>query len=369
MFAMLSGDLPTPPRGAARDELDAVLALQSEAGIDLVTDAGVLRDADPVTRWKRTSERTDRLVCGIVVGPWTLASAPMAAGPAAPPAPARPAASPTVDPAAASPTVAPGAGGIPDRLRLERSADATRAAIEALVEAGCRLIRVDEPALVTPGLGAEPDRDERATTELRAMAHDAHERALPELGDAHAMLALTGGDASPVGASTLAAMRYSSYLFDLLRGPDSWRVIAELPTERGVVCGVVPTDGRTEVVKEAMVWAAQYAASTRARGLQRVGLATAGDLGGLEWSVAAARVRLLGEAARIAADDSMAHLARELDPRAIGMKSAAFGRNLPIPERPGGRATGGQGQPDAPDAGRGPSADWPPGPGPTRDDP
>jgi hypothetical protein len=86
-------------------------------------------------------------------------------------------------------------------------------------------------------------------------------------------------------------------------------------------------------VKEVLVWAAHYAASTNGRGLDRVGLATTGSLAGLPWDLAALRVRMLGDAARIAADDSMAHLAMELDPRAVGMKSAAAGRNLPVPDR------------------------------------
>jgi methionine synthase II (cobalamin-independent) len=209
---------------------------------------------------------------------------------------------------------------------LEAAAGATRTAIEGLLAAGCQLIRVDEPGLTALG-----DDDG-----IRSRVLAAHDRALPDPGASHLMLALTGGDATAIGASALAGMRYASFLFDLLRGPDSWRVVARLPAERGVVCGVVPTGEGAGVVKEAMVWAAHYAASTEGRGLDRVGLATAGDLGGLDWDVAADRVRLLGTAARIAADDSMDHLAMELDPRAVGMKSAAFGRNLPVPE-PGGR--------------------------------
>jgi hypothetical protein len=68
-------------------------------------------------------------------------------------------------------------------------------------------------------------------------------------------------------------------------------------------------------------------------------LATAGPLAALPWSVAAEKVRRLGEAARLAAaplDESLA----AIDPRAVDKRTAALGRYEPNADRPAGRASG-----------------------------
>lgn len=70
----------------------------------------------------------------------------------------------------------------------------------------------------------------------------------------------------------------------------------------------------------------------RGKGLTRVGLATAGGLGGLSWDVAATKLKRLGEAARLAGLP-LAEAAPHLDPRAIDIRSAAAGRYMPPANR------------------------------------
>lgn len=286
--------------------LRTLIELQIEAGLEPLTDGGEAAVVDAgapdalVDRWLAAAHAApDRALKAMLVGPYTQGRA------------------------------SGGARRTRQRATL-LAAEAANSGLRALVTAGCLMIQVDEPDAVA--IGDSP-------AERRLLA-DAHRRLTDGVDAVHLSLAITGGDAEATGAETLFELPYASYLFDLIAGPDSWRVIARAPTERGIICGVVPATEGPAVVKEALVWAAHYAASINARGLDRVGLATAGSLAGLSWDLAASRVRMLGAAARIAADDSPEHLARELDPRAVGMKSAAAGRNLPIPERVARRKRG-----------------------------
>ena len=61
---------------------------------------------------------------------------------------------------------------------------------------------------------------------------------------------------------------------------------------------------------------------------ERVGLATAGSLAGLDWQIAETKMRRLGEAARLAGMP-FEQAAPHLDPRAIDIRSAAYGRYMP----------------------------------------
>jgi methionine synthase II (cobalamin-independent) len=297
VFATLAGGLPDPPS----DDPDGRLRLQLEVGIEPVHDALPARVPATaievvVDAWRGTAAAAGSVAAkAIVPGPFTLAEADERGGRRR------------------------------SRGRVMDAAERIAGAIEALAAAGCPLVQVDEPAAVRL---AGSTRDRRAF-------RDAHVRLLagPSVGAIHVSLAILGGDAEALGAEAIFEPPYRSYLFDLVSGPDNWRLVTSAPGERGVVCGVVPGAVGPTVTKEIAVWAAHYAASTNGRGLDRVGLATAGSLEGLGWAAAERRVRLLAEAARIAADDSMEHLATELDPRAVGMKSAALGRHVPVPER------------------------------------
>ena len=290
MFATLAGPLPSPPVPSSADALGAVIALQVGAGLEPLTDAGAIVGSSALEAWRRVADVADgRQVKAIVAGPYSSHE---------------------------------GRGPIRDRERaILATAEATNVELRGLAAASCPMIQVDEAAI---------DRVGDSPTERRLFAR-AHGRLIDGVGT-HRSLALLA-PAEAAGSELLFGLPYESYLFDLIGGPTDWRLITKAPTGRGIVCGVVPGAGAAEVVKEALVWAAQYAASTNGRGLERVGLATTGDLSDLPWDTAVRRVGLLGEAARIAADDSFEHLLEELDPRAMGMKSGSVGRTVPLPER------------------------------------
>ncbi|HET7727321.1 MAG TPA: hypothetical protein VFK54_08350, partial [Candidatus Limnocylindrales bacterium] len=120
------------------------------------------------------------------------------------------------------------------------------------------------------------------------------------------------GEVEPVGAETLLSAPYASFAFDLISGPDGWRVIARAPRERGIVCGVLPTEAGRRGDLALMVWAAHYAASTSGRGLARVGLSTAGGLGHLDRAEAVSKLARLAEAVGLAAGEPVGDLARAL---------------------------------------------------------
>ncbi len=290
MFATLAGPLPSPPVPSPAEALGAVITLQLDAGLAPLTDAGSIVGSSALETWRRVVEAADgRPVKAIVAGPYSSHDfkRPMR-----------------------------------DRERATMAtAEATNLELRRLAAEGCPMIQVDEPAIHRVG-------DSPAERRLFARAH---ERLIDGV-ETHRSLALLG-PAEAAGADLLFGLAYESYLFDLIGGPTDWRLVTKAPTGRGIVCGVVPGAGAPEVVKEALVWAAQYAASTNGRGLDRVGLATTGDLSDLPWETAVRRVGLLGEAARIAADDTFEHLLQELDPRAMGMKSGSFGRSVSPPER------------------------------------
>ena len=92
-------------------------------------------------------------------------------------------------------------------------------------------------------------------------------RALTEdLDGVHLSLALTGGSAEPLGIEALLAGRYASYAVDLIDGPDSWRVVAGLPGDRGVIAGALTAHDDRRRGPELLLYAIGYAASTGARG-------------------------------------------------------------------------------------------------------
>lgn len=288
MFATLLGSLPRPPLAddaVPEALLDAVLALQAEHGLEPLTDAGWALDrGDAVAAWQASAGRTDRLVKAVVEGPFTSG----------------------------------------------RPAAEMRAALLALADVGCRWIEVHEPAAA--GIGADPD--------ARARFMDTHASLTAELGtDVHLSLAITGGSADDAGIETFLAGAYASLAVDLIDGPDNWRLATAWPADRGLICGALSARQGSDDGPELLLWAARYGASTRDRGPSRVGLATSGSLAALPWSVAAEKVRRLGDAARLATaprDEMRA----TIDPRAIDKRSAALGRYEPPAPR--------RGRPEAP---------------------
>lgn len=283
MFATLLGPLPRPPLpDDARPEaiLDAVLEVQMEHGLGLVTDGGwPLVPADPVGSWRWATRQTAGIVKAAIEGPYSSG------------------------------------------VESGGSVEPWRARIAALADAGCPVIEVAEPAAVRIGdVAAE-----------RARFLDVHERLLDGLHDRsglHLSLAITGGNADGAGAATILGPAYASLAVDLIDGPDNWRLVRAAPRERGIVCGALSTHAGSDDGPETLLWAAGYAASSAGRGPDRVGLATASSLADLTWGTAVRKIARLGEALGIAGLPPDQRLAA-IDPRAVDSRSAALGRYEP----------------------------------------
>ena len=319
MFATLAGGYPAPvpidPSGAGLDDaVRAVIDDQIAAGLGLLTD-GSLRWPDPlraigrallphgtrlphrsrpltVAAWSRAQEQAGGLpVKQCLPGPFTLGRR-LAAEPAA-------------------------------RRDLTLAlADVLAGELSDLAEAGCPFIQVDEPDAVDIGA----DVAERA---LFVDAQDRLRAGLAPVGSRpHLSLGIVGGSADAAGPETIFGPAYDSYLFDLLAGPDNWRLITAAPAERGMVLGVVWPDEPTLDDRSTIVWAAGYAASG-GRGEARIGIAPAGSLAGIPIEAARAKIRLLGEAVRLVEERAQEPVAAALDPRAVDSRSAALGRWTP----------------------------------------
>ncbi len=294
MFATLAGGYPWPADLAPDEALAAVVGAQVEAGLGILADGRVHRADTPVSElvaaWDAVHAVAALLAPGLpakvaVAGPWS------SRGP--------------VEAAAAAAAMAP--------------------VLEALVDAGCPIVEIHEPAAALP---VEP-----AGRQAFAAAHAI--LLAPIAGRAHASLAILGGDAVALGAEALFAAPYESHLFDLLGGPESWRLVVVAPRERGIIAGVGDASGSGRTRIEDLAWAAGYAASTRGRGMDRVGIAPSGSLAALDPEAALAVLRLVGEAAEAILGGREAVLPR-LDPRAIDARSAALGQHPTARRRGGG---------------------------------
>jgi hypothetical protein len=200
-----------------------------------------------------------------------------------------------------------------------------QATIRALAEAGCPFVEIEE---------RDPLAISAVAGERRRFV-DAHARLLAAEPGTHVSLALGGGNLDAAGPATFFDLPYASYAFDLIAGPDNWRLIAAAPGDRGIVCGALDSRPGGDETRELLIWAAHYAASTRARGTDRIGLANAGSLAEGPRDVALRKLRLVAEATRIGSVGSAEEMARLLDPRAFGRR-----RNRPGAARRGSDAAG-----------------------------
>ena len=301
VFATLLGPLPRPslPSGAAaRDVVRAMIRAQVSVGLEPVTDGADARLSDAPSAWREAQDIVlelglDVAVKQAVVGPYTLARQE------------------------------PGS-------TLAECGQRVGAVVAALLEIGCPLVEVHEPALV----GRQFDEAERVAVVDSWRSLFGGGSAAP----GHIALAVVGGDVTGFGPA-LYDPPFASYAFDLRKGPDNWRVIADAPGSRGIVAGALSTAADSDDGPELLAWAAHYAASMRGRGLDRVGLATAGSLGALSWDAALAKLAKVARAAEVAALRSFAEMAPHFDPRAASMKSAAFGRHVKPVRRPRDRGS------------------------------
>lgn len=294
MFAMLHGAWPIPPGdavGDVRTRVEGAVRAQLEAGMELVTD-GLVRWPDPAAALLDAIEAADTGADGLLVRAWRETAdvaAELAEAADAPP--------PTTAAVLTGPFSVATAAGLGARATTTL-ARRLHDELVALGEAGCALAVIDEPAAT--GIGADEASRQRFREAQRALLSDE-----PPL---HAMLAITGGSARDAGPETILEAPYASYLFDLIEGPDNWYLVRAAPGDRGVVCAALraPSTGDQAPL---LVWAARYAASANGRGPDRVGLANASSLAGLEEPAARASLEALARAAALAAlepDDAVA---------------------------------------------------------------
>ncbi|MBA2381671.1 MAG: hypothetical protein H0V73_06140 [Chloroflexi bacterium] len=205
----------------------------------------------------------------------------------------------------------------------EAIAEVIRPTILALAAAGCLFVEI-----------AEPEALPIATDPLEAAVFARAHRRLIDGGEGlHASLSLTGGNLDTAGAATFFDLAYQSYAFDLIAGPDNWRLIAQAPADRGVVCGALGLAPGADETREVLVWAAHYAASTSGRGLARVGLANAPTREPLSRSEALRKLAIVAEASRIASVEEPREMATLLDRRAVDPRAGSGGRFAPARRR------------------------------------
>ena len=308
MFSTLLGPLPADPvdvddadaaEGAVGTEgapdarqrrSDDVVALES-TGLELVSDGG--EPADPteeasavVARWAAAADAAGGPVKAVLLGPWSATRA--------------------------------------DGSNPEAAAERLGGIVVALAAAGCPFVEIAEPA------AGEIASDPSAADRFGA----AHRRLIDGNEGVHCSLALTGPSVDGVELRHLFDAGYASFAFDLIAGPDNWRVIAQAPADRGIICGALGFAPGSDETREVLVWAAHYAASTSGRGLARVGLANAPAPRGVPIARADAlrKLALIAEASRLAAVET-GELARHLDRRAIDPRSVTTGRFAPARRR------------------------------------
>jgi methionine synthase II (cobalamin-independent) len=291
VFATLLGALPRPSRGNDVEALIRIaVAAQEGAGIEPITDGRLrgeliemrLLPEQAVAAWGFASGLTDRAVKQALPGPYSLGRR---------------------------------AGG--DRAAATaRAVESLREAVEALAAAGCPLVEIEELDAHLVG----DDEDERS------MFREAHGRLTDGIVGTHLSLSIVGGSAWSAGLETIIEAPHASLAVDLIAGPDNWNLVTRLPGDRGVIAGALPAKDSPADAKETLLWAARYAAGSRRRGLDRVGLGSAGSWANLTWEAAVAKMQRLGEAARLAAMPAGRDLARQLDPRAVSARAAALGK-------------------------------------------
>jgi hypothetical protein len=289
MFATLLGGLPRPP--GDRNDVDELVRVairaQEAAGFEPITD-GRLRghavdrvpsEGEMLDAWRFAAGATPRAVKQVLPGPYTIGR--RSAG----------------------------------ELTAVRAAEALRTIVAQLAAAGCPLVEIEEADAHL--IGADEGE--------RHMFRAAHRALTDGIVGMHLSLSITGGSAWGAGLETIVEAPYASLAVDLIAGPENWNLVTRLPGDRGVIAGALPAKDSPADAKETLLWAARYAAGARGRGLDRVGLGSAGSWASLTWEAALAKLQRLGDAARLAALPAGPALARQLDPRAVSARTAALG--------------------------------------------
>ena len=317
MFATLLTGLPWPDAVHPDDPaaaVEAAVRAQEEAGLEPITD-GRLGDhafhrfeqalaadsgAPPSTvdAWRRTAGLSGKAVKQVLPGPYTLARR-LGLGHAGQ------------------------EGSIVRTRRTHALAEALGREAQALAAAGCPLVEIDEAGAGEIGV----DENERR------LFRQAHRRLTDGVTGTHLSLSIAGGSAAGAGVETILDAPYSSLAVDLITGPDNWNLVMRMAGERGVVVGALGSREASDEAKELLLWGVHYAASSRGRGLARVGLGSAGSWRTLTWAAAVRKMRLLGSVARLAELPPGDELMRSLDPKAISSRRAALGPDAPRPPK------------------------------------
>ena len=297
MFATLLGSLPRPPLPAdapLRALVEAVVRAQEAAGLEPVTDGGLLDAADPVAAWEATAALTDRAVKQAVGGPYTAGRS--------------------------------GRGTVAQRTTaiLARAGDLNDT-LRDLAAAGCPLIEIHEPAATA--IGGRPRRT----------------RALPRRPPAAARRrgpARTSRSRSPAATPMPPGSRRSSPP----RTPASPSTSSPVPTtggswrstpgDRGIVCGALSAaaDQRRRSGDPALGGGLRRVDEGPRPGARRArhGVVAGAPAVGRRRR---ARSSASASAARIAGLPAGRALSPSLDPRAVSSRSAALGRVEPTPSR------------------------------------
>jgi methionine synthase II (cobalamin-independent) len=298
MFATLLGGLPNPDPVLDLDAaIELVVRAQEAAGLEPITD-GRLRAAghDPVGAWHHAAGLTDRAVKQSLPGPYSTGRA--------------------------------GGDGAPADARRRAAfdaADALRAQVEGLVAAGCPIVEIEETEAHRIG------EDEAE----RALFREAHARLIEGLSGTHLSLSIIGKAAATAGIETVLAAPYASLAVDLIAGPDNWNLVTRAPGERGIVVGAMGARPANDEPKEVLLWAAHYAASTKGRGIERVGIGSTGNWANLPWPVAVRKMQVLGEAARLASLPPSEELLDAVNPQSVSARRAALGSMASRMPKPG----------------------------------
>ena len=147
----------------------------------------------------------------------------------------------------------------------------------------------------------------------------------------HRMIVAVDSPIAPLSAAEWARLPAESLLIDPIGDPDAWRAAATLPSDRGLVLGLVPSPGTAAAAepREVLLWGLRYAASLGGRGGARVGFterprprSAEGEQGVVDAAASERSVALLAELLRLTGANE-ATLRDELDPRSF---SPAAGR-------------------------------------------
>ncbi len=316
-----AGDLDDAGRRAVLDGLvREVIAEQERAGLALVTDGGVrwpdplrplidgldgLAAGEQIDAYERGLTVTRPLAVGTVAwrAPVYVAAYEFAAGCTGLP----------IKQAVCGPYTVGRLTGLDGDARKSVTlalAEALNVELRALVMAGCLMIQVEEDGLATVADDAE-----------RTLFREAHCRLTAELENpelVHLSLGVAGGSAAEAGAAVLFDAPYSSYFFDLLRGPRNWELVLQAPFDKGIVCGAARADAPGADEVESLAYAMTYAATANDRGSVRVGIAPSGSLRGMERHYARRKMERLAFSLGVAGVGPLVEVAQSLEPNPTG---------------------------------------------------